>query len=303
MVAGTRRSRAERTLAALGRQTLVDQLEIVVVDLAPESTPPLTAPGDLRVDTVRRPELRSWGPARAAGARHARAPVVAFVEEHCRPEPGWAQAVLAAHEGPWAAVGYAFTNANPESWASRSFMIAAYGDFAHPARGGPARLVSGNNVAYKREVLEALDERLDELLAIDFTFQEELRARGHQLFVEAGARAAHENFTTLAGECGAGHAYCRLMAATRARARGWSARRRVVYAIGAPLGAPAVRLTRLARGLRGRRALWRPFVVGLPLILPAYLWTGIGEGLGYLLGVGSSEARALEWELEAERAR
>ena len=303
MVAGSLRARASRTLEALAHQTVADGMEVIVVDIAPAHEPPLVGSPGLKPTTLREPGLRSWGPARAAGARRASAPVVAFIEEHCRPEPGWAQAVLDAHEGPWAAVGYAFTNANPETWASRSFMIAAYGDFAHPARRGPAQLVSGNNVAYKRAVLEELDDRLDDLLAIDFTFQEELRARGGRLFVESGARAAHENFTTLAGECAAGHAYCRLMAATRADARGFSPRRRLFYGLAAPLGAPAVRLARLARGLRGRRPLWRPFLAGLPLIVPAYLWTGVGEGLGYLLGAGSAERRALEWELEAERAQ
>ena len=34
-------------------------------------------------------------------------------EDHCFPADGWAEALVAAHQGPWAAVGPAFLNANP----------------------------------------------------------------------------------------------------------------------------------------------------------------------------------------------
>ena len=51
--------------------------------------------------------------ARAAGVRAASAPIVFIGETHSYPQPGWAEALLTAFEGPWAAVVPAIGNANP----------------------------------------------------------------------------------------------------------------------------------------------------------------------------------------------
>jgi hypothetical protein len=161
--------------------------------------------------------------------------------------------------------------------------------------------VSGNNVSYKRDFLLSLGDDLDDLLTIDFNVQTRLRRRGHRLCVEPRALAAHENFERVSLEGRTGRAYCRLLAAERARSEGWGRMRRVLYGIGAPLGAPAIRLARLTRGLRGRRELWRDFVLGLPAIAVMYLWDASGEAAGYLRGPGRAPREALRWELEEPR--
>jgi hypothetical protein len=43
---------------------------------------------------------------------------VAFIEDHGFPARDGAEKLIEAHVGPWAAVGYAFTNANPKSYLS-----------------------------------------------------------------------------------------------------------------------------------------------------------------------------------------
>jgi hypothetical protein len=302
MVAGSLRERAQRCVDALCAQTEVGAMEVVIVDLAPDGASRLhTAPGVSNV-YLSRPNLEHWGRARAEGARAAHGEVLAFIEDHCFPARNWAELILDAHRGPWAAVGYAFTNANPETYVSRASFLARYGMFAHPANGGPARLVSGNNVSYKRDVLLSLGPQLDELMSVDFNVQEALRRQGHGLFVEARALAAHENFEKVRLEGSTGHAYCRRMAADRARAESWPRLRKILYGIGAPFGAPAIRLVRLAASLRGRRPLWGQFVAALPAIAVEYLWDASGEALGYLLGEGESARETLRWELEEERA-
>jgi hypothetical protein len=301
LVVGPCRPRAQRVLDALGAQTARDLMELVVVDLAP-SAEPLRMPEGIPARRIERAGLERWGPARGDGLRAACADVVAFIEDHCYPDAGWADAVLAAHRGPWAGVGYAFTNANPETYVSRASVIARYGPFAHPARRGEAPTVSGNNVSYKRDVLMALGDDLDDLLAIDFNVQQRLRRQGHRFFVEARALAAHENYERVAPDGRTGRAYCRLLAAERVRSERWGRPRRLLYGIGAPLGAPAIRLARLTRGLRGRRPLWRDFVLGLPAIATMYLWDASGEAAGYLRGYGSAPREALRWELEELRA-
>lgn len=50
-----------------------------MVDLAPAGTPPLEFPPGARVVYRARPDLGTWGQARAEGLRHARGEIVAFI--------------------------------------------------------------------------------------------------------------------------------------------------------------------------------------------------------------------------------
>jgi len=301
LIAGRCRGRSQRVLDALCAQSALASIEIVVVDLAAASSPPLELPKAAPLTYLRRPGIAHWGSARAEAVRTARAPVVAFIEDHCRPARDWAQALIEAHAGPWAAVGYAFTNANPRTFASRAGLLARYGLFAHPVASGPARYASGNNISYKRDALLALGARLEALLDIDFNLQEELRSQGLALYVEGRALAAHENYTSFAGECRAGRPYCRLLAAHRAEQGGWSAIRRTFYGVLTPFAAPALRLLRLASSLRSRPAHWPVFAVGLPWIAAMYVSDALGESAGYLLGAGRAASDVLTYELDTER--
>lgn len=272
-----------------------------MVDLVPLSVPQLRAPSDSNLVYLSRPDICRWGQARAEAVKAARTPIIAFTEDHCFPSRTWAEMLIGAHRGSWAAVGYAFTNANPRSYISRSAMLARYGPFTHPAQGGPARCISSNNVSYKRDVLLDLGEKLETFLDIDFNLHEELLRQQRQLFVEAQALAAHQNYASLRGECRSGRPYCRLLAAHRARVNGWSVPQRWLYGLLTPLGAPAIRLARLIRSLRGRSPLWRTFVSSFPMIVIMYISDSLGESAGYLFGTGKAERDVLKYELETER--
>lgn len=298
---GTCRDRAQRVLNALYAQTKASEMEVVVVDLAPEGTPPLAVRSEIPTRYVKRPRGESWGPARAAGFRATSGRVVAFIEDHCYPAPGWAAALLSAHEGPWASVGYAFVNANPQTYISRAGFVVDYGPWQHPVHSGPEKLLPGNNVSYKREALQKFDSELDEVLSPDFNMHETLRRNGYQLYMESGAIAAHENFTRLSELNWANHWYCRLLAVSRARSGRWSASRRIFYGLAVPLGAPLIKGFRLIRSLRSRPQLWSTTLAASPIIAVTYFWSAIGESLGYLFGEGAASREFNRWELETQR--
>ncbi len=298
LVVGRQRSRAQTVLDGIGAQRCAG-LEAIVIDLAP-GLPPLRLPAGLEVQHVRDSAAGSLSAARIRALHLARAPYIAYLEDHCTPQAGWAEALLRAFAGgPWAAVGYAFVNANPETWISRGCMMADYGLWAAPHPDTELRLLPGNNVAYRREVLLRYGERLSSLLSPDFVMHE--RLDGQRLFLAGSAVAAHENPSTLGFLLRANHAYCRILASQRARTRGWSPLRRWVYALGTPLGAPAIKLVRALRILSARPGMLGRFAVSLPVVLPAFLWSAAGEALGYALGVGGAEAEFDEYELNRAR--
>ena len=302
MVVGACRDRGQHALDLLCAQSAIDAMQIVVVDVAPEDARPLKVPDEAPVEIVRLPDLRHWAPARRAGLERLETPIVAFVEEHCFTDPGWAEALIEAHEGPWASVGYAFRNANPATYVSRSAMLTDYGLWLDPTLRGPTRRLPGNNVSYKRDALLSLGDRLEGALATDFVAHEAFRERGLPMFVETRAKAAHVNFSTVWQSGYTNYVWSRAMAAQRARAAGWSPVRRLGQGLLTPATAPVYRTARMVRSLRPRRPLWKPFVLGLPVYLAVSVWAGLGEAAGYLIGAGDSEAQLKRWELDVERA-
>jgi hypothetical protein len=300
MIAGAQRARAQRTIDAVGAQTVSDSLELVVVDIAPESDP-LRLPESIRSRRIDAAAETRWGSLRAAGTRAAAAPVVAFIEDHCAPQEGWAEALIETHREPWAAVGYAFEPANPTRWRSRATLIAEYGFWAHPVTGGPARILPGNNVSYKRKILLSLGDDLDRALDMDDNIHRLIAAQGLPSGLSAGARVAHQELAGIRPTAKANYDYGRVLAAARSSDEGWGLPRRLLYAGAAPLGAPAVRALRLLDSLRGRSALWGQAVAALPAIVAIWIANALGQATGCLFGTGDAGRRLVGWELSAER--
>jgi hypothetical protein len=300
MVVGACRDRAQYALNRLCAQTPIDALEIVVVDVAANGLPNLSIPFGAPVTVVSARGLEHWGKARRLGLERTSAPIIAFIEEHCFTEPGWAAALIEAHEGPWASVGYGFRNANPESYVSRAAMVTDYGLWLDGTPRGRVWWLPGNNVSYKREAFLSLGDRIEDALATDFVAHEMFRERGLPMFVESRALAKHMNFTTVRETAITNYVWCRAMAARRANAAGWSTLRRIAQAFVTPATAPVYRVVRLIGTLRRGRTLGQ-FTASLPVLVVVSLWAGVGEAAGYALGAGNAEAQLKRWELDVER--
>jgi hypothetical protein len=300
MAAGAQRTRAQRTVDAIGKQTAAQSIELVVVDIAPEAGG-LRLPRSIRSRPIDVPATTPWGGVRAAGTRAAEAPIVAFIEDHCAPQAGWAEALIEMHREPWAAVGYAFVPGNRSNWRSRATLIAEYGFWAHPARGGGTSILPGNNVSYKRELLLSLGDRLDDALEVDDNLHRHIAALGLKGGVASRAIVAHHELLGIRPTALANYHYGRLMAAARWRGERWGLARRLLYAVAAPLAAPAARAVRLLGSLGGRRRLWTQVAASVPAIVAIWEANAVGQAAGCLFGAGDASRRLVGWELSAER--
>src|SRR5688572_17047758 len=117
-----------RPIRHLEAQTVRDRIELVIVAASEGALGAgigeAMDAGFQAVRVVEHGPIRSRGSGAASGVRAASAPIVGFVENHSFPAPGWAEALLRAHEGPWAVVGPAVENANPRTRTSRvGFLI------------------------------------------------------------------------------------------------------------------------------------------------------------------------------------
>jgi len=301
VVVGPCRKRSQRLLDALCSQTAADSIEILVLDLPAYGEWKLKTAHGIRTVYLTRSETQPWLRARAEAIRHARALILAFIEDHCIPAPDWAEVLIQAHRDSWAAIGYAFTNANPETYIARASFMIDYGVWAHPASRGPTLHLPSNNISYKRDLLLSFGHELETLITSGFNIQEKFKKHGHLMFLEPRAIVAHENFTQLSALLQANHAQGRLLAAERTSGQSWGRLRRLIYGFAVPIGAPVIKLFRILVSLRHHQSLWPEFVVCLPIILLAYFWSAVGESLGYLFGIGNAERELNRLELEVER--
>ncbi|HEX5708077.1 MAG TPA: hypothetical protein VFX96_12320 [Pyrinomonadaceae bacterium] len=234
--------------------------------------------------------------AKIEGLRAATAPVVAFAEDHCFPSPTWAEVLIERHAGEWAAVGPAMRNANPATMLSWAGIYLHYGCCVEPARAGRANQLPWHNIAYKRDLLLACGEDLRQLLAVEGVLLDELRARGHALYFEAGAKTYHVQITRLWSWMRHSFWGGRLFGAVRARENRWTVWRRLVYIGGGAL-IPLVKLRRTLPKIRraGRARELLPRV--LPAMLAGLIPHALGEVTGYALGLGDAERRYSYFEM------
>ena len=296
-----------RTMGHLRAQTACGRLEIVIVapsrDALGLDAVEMTGFGAYQV--VEAGEVRLLARARAAGVRAAAAPVVAFAEDHAYPEPDWAEALLAAHDAAGtarAAVGPVVRNANPGTAVSWADLLIGYGPWLEPQEAGPRDFLPGHNSSYKRDLLLAYGPGLEGMLEADTILQWDLRARGHELYLEPRARLNHTNFALWSSWRTVQVCAGRVFAAARAQNERWPARRRLLFVGGSPL-IPLVRLRRIAGHYRalgpmagGRlpRGVFPALVAGLALDA----W---GQMLGYAFGAGDAEQKLCAFEFHRDR--
>jgi hypothetical protein len=231
---------------------------------------------------------------RAEGVRAASAPAVLLAETHSFPAADSLERLIERHREPWAAVGQAICNGNPQTMRSWTNLFLDYGPWADPHPGGALRELPTHNSSFKRAELLACGERLPDLLRYSEAINAVLRERGGRLYLEPRAKTFHVNVSRATSWVVERSAAGRSYAASRAAA--WPAWRRAAYALGSPL-IPLVRGRRVLRDIRrtGRSEELLPRI--LPALAVGLALSALGELAGYALGAGRAPEAIGEMEL------
>jgi hypothetical protein len=291
-------ARLRKTVAHLSHQTVRHALEIVVVSPSKLNDVPefelAHFAGVVFVETGPFPDT---GHPRADGARACTAPLIAFGEDHCFPEPDWAAHLIQVYSGPWAAVSPAMSNANPGAVSDVDFLLN-FGHSAWPLPEAAARNTPWHNTSYRREVLHAYGDKLPHMLEAEIRIHDDLQRRGLRMFMAGQMRVHHVNLSRwwpfLACQFFGG----RLYGAARAESGGWSLSRRLFYSAMLPL-IPLRRLPELLGHTKRTEieltmSFWLACASGL-------LASALGEVSGYLAGPGNMGRRRITYELERDR--
>jgi hypothetical protein len=284
-----------KTAGCVARQSAAAVIELVIVA-------PTTARIDVDeslvgglagVEVVRLDSVTPTGPARAAAIHAARAPVVAFGEEHCFPEPGWARALLDAHREDYAAVGPAMHNANPGTIVSWADFLVGYGPWAAPVARAERDYLPGHNSSYKRAVLLEYGDALATLMEAETILMWDLRSKGRRLLLEPSAQTSHTNFGLWRSWLAVMYFNGRGFADTRASQ--WSLARRLAFVAASPL----IPFVRLARTIGHARRIGRgvPFLMRVvPTLCAGLALDALGQMAGYAFGAGAAHERMADYE-------
>lgn len=147
-----------RCLAALAAQRADGiPFEILVVDNGSKVPPVAACAAHPGVRLLSEP-IPGPGPARTAGARAARAPVIAFVDADCRPDPGWIAAIDRAFADPATQVVGGDIRIAPADPARLTVVEAYESVFGYRQQLYIARdrYAATANMAVRRAILEAV---------------------------------------------------------------------------------------------------------------------------------------------------
>jgi hypothetical protein len=291
----------ESVLAALDAwesQTRRDELEILVLcpdDLGPTAAQLAALPPGQVIVPVGSADLHE---ARVLGIHQASSDYVMLAEDHCLPDPDWAQAILNRLEEGWDAVGPALRPGNRTTcWAEGSFLIG-YGEWMIPVKGGPTEILCGWNGTIRTQLVRRLGSELSSELLLGAFLIRRLHQQGHRFYLEERARMRHFDppgwayqiwLLTIVG-----------MGFGSMRSRRWPLAARLLY----PLAAPAVAFLHWKRAyVQYRRAgagcRLRPSALAAVVVL-ALAW-GLGEAVGTVLGTG--RVAPLVWHTEVKPVR
>lgn len=300
LIVGRLRERAIDCLQSILAQDCVDDLEVLLIDLDSSASPPLPGSDHSSVRVIVMLPDTVFSVGRAFGVRTAQAPIVVFVEEHCRVHAGWASALIRAHEGPWSAVGAEIHNGNPHVRLSRTIALMNYNQWLPPAMRGEYDLLPGHNSSFKREVLLSYGEELEELLRTENVLFARMHRDGHRMLLEPDAKFEHINETRLASISSGYYLWHRCYGPMRARIFKWSLARRILYVVATPV-IPLYYLARLTLVLRKRPGLLLQAWLAAPQILVAQYASAFGQAAGLLFGMGDAERRFTSYELNEPR--
>ncbi len=282
----------------LKKQTVADRLEVIIVSPS------------MRLTDAEETELKHFNNsiimeadldnglynAWVDAVNESRAPIVAFGENHAFPVPQWAEALIEAHKGPWAAVGSVIRNANPDSLNSWAQLYMTYGRYTEPVESGEINDLPGHNTSYKRSILLDYGDELRFMLIRTNIMHMDLRARGYRLYMENKAKTDHINISKTVSIIFDLFYNGQLYTAALVHYKRWSPWKRLLQALLEPL----IILRHFQGTLQSirRTGQWNKLIPALPIIVTGLSAHFLGKLCGYAFGFGNTQRNVNSFEFD-----
>ena len=221
---------------------------------------------------------------RAMAIGKASAPAVAVIEDHVIVPRDWAWRLIAALDEGHDVVGGAIENAATERYVDWAAFLCEYSGSLPPLPSGPSEGVPGNNVIYRKSVLDRYKAVLAEHKWED-RLHGAMRADGVELIMRPDIVVGHKMHYTVGLYTSQRFLYSRSYAGARVRGAPLGKR----LAMGAAAFAlPPLMFYRTMRRIVAKRVHLGHLVKSVPLLCLFVLSWGAGEVVGYWFGPGRS---------------
>lgn len=273
-------------LEALARQVDPPRTEVIVADSSLDGTAELLRGKFPEVRLLHFdapltiPELRGRAIAEARGS------IIAVVDPYSIVAHDWARCTVAAHARlPHLVIG---GSVDMHRAADRPGLLAwtlyfnEYGMFMPPITGGPASILPGSNVSYKRSHLFDGERPRHPVFWKTFV-NVDAQAQGSALWLEPTIRVALHKPVPFGDYLRTRYLHGRCFAGMRVTGAGWQ--RRLLRAGSTPL-VPLLLCARWTRAIWPKRRERLNYLCTLPLQIVLFSMWAIGELCGYLFGQG-----------------
>ncbi|MFN2399235.1 MAG: glycosyltransferase family 2 protein [Gemmatimonadaceae bacterium] len=224
---------------------------------------------------------------RAMAFAATKAKSVAVIEDHVIVPPGWARRLLDAQKAGAAVVGGTVENAATGKLVDWAAFLCEYSHCMPPIPAGTATWLTGNNVVYRRELLERYRQVIARG-AWENVLHDAMRRDGIELICRPEIHVWHKKHYTVSEYLHQRYLYARSYAG--ARVAGAAMPRRAMYGVAALMLPPLLFYRTVARVMRKRRNRIE-LLRSLPLIALFVSSWAAGEVVGYWLGPGDSLVR------------
>ena len=272
-------------LAALREAGREVGLEVLVADRCGELLRASIAVHHPEAIVIPAPPRTSIPDLRVMALGRACAEAIAVIEDHVIVPPDWARRMIDAIAEGADVVGGTLYNGATSSIVDRVAFLCEYAPLIPPLPCGPAAALPGNNVVYRRTVLDRYREVANGQW--EDVLHDAMRRDGIRLERRPEIRVEHRLAVGFATYLLQRYLYSRSYAGMRAlRAR---PARRLLRGV-ASLALPPLLLARVARHA-WRARFTRDYVVGFPLLVAFVSAWAAGEAVGWLAGPGDALAR------------
>lgn len=274
-------------LEALEAQRAACDLEILVVDRLGDS---VRAAISHRFEGVRLFPVEAGTTIpqmRAIAFQEARGDAVAVIEDHVIVPAGWARHLLDALEAGADVVGGSIENAATETLVDWAAFLCEYSASMPPIEAGSVTWLVGNNVVYRRHLLDE-QQAVTQSDRWEDALHHSLLMNGTELICRPEIRVAHKMHYRFFDYLTQRFLYSRSYAG--ARLAGKSMSRRLLFGCAAIL-LPPVLLYRIIHRVLAKNRHRLILVQCLPIISAFVVSWAVGEVVGYWFGAGNSLAK------------
>ncbi len=273
-------------LAALSRERARTPLDVLVVNRLGEAAGAAIRTDAPWVRILPVPESTTIPQMRALAFRETKCEAVAVIEDHVIVPAGWAARGLAGLRSH-AVVGGAVENAATETLLDWAAFLCEYSHCLPPLPEGEAEWLTGNNIVYRRAVVEKHLGLLD-AGKWENALHDALRSEGIALWCDPGLIVGHKKHYTFWEYFSQRYLYSRSYAG--ARAADASAAKKLAMGAAA-FALPPLLFARTVQRILAKGQHTEKLWPSLPLISLFVLAWGFGEVVGYWFGAGDSLAR------------